>query len=48
MTLESKIPWSITAEEKALARHCLDLALQAGASGARLTLMKSLMEVKNM
>ena len=45
MTLESNIPWSITAEEKALARHCLDLALQAGASGARLTLMKSLMDL---
>ncbi len=41
----SKTTNTLTAEEMALARHCLSLALGAGAQGVRITLTKSLMNL---
>lgn len=40
-----KIPWSITPEEMAIARECIDKALKAGASQVRVTINKSLMDL---
>lgn len=39
------IPWTITDEEKALAEKCLGFLKDAGASGARITLNKSLSDI---
>lgn len=41
----AKIPYCITGEEMALAQSCLDLSLKCGASGVRVTLNKSCMDL---
>ena len=44
--MENKnIPWSITPEEAALARACVQKALRAGAGGVRVSLNKSVMDL---
>lgn len=43
-----EIPWTITEEERLLAEECLGYAMKAGASGARVTMNKNMMDLFSM